>query len=790
MKKLLIFCTGVLLTFLLAKLLPQGPGDLPSSQISIHHYLGRRLTPDRKHAIDEAVICTDDRWSWGFPHALRANGLSAVLFPLRISVNHFPVMIKGGFRYPSHWVLESEIDSAKSNLAANPLRLGFPQPFASFSVNGNEWDPIDGCPVAGTGWFSESPRHWYGVDLGESQVLLSAVLEFLETDQVHLPESFYLEHEVNGIWVNIPEQLFFPGKPAAGPNLVRFPRIRIQKIRVVLHSPGQVGLVNFQLQGEGTQLPLVTEEKFITADNVLCSGFTIQNQSWQSPLTIDISGLTPWAEFADGDCLCGQLPEGNIVLALAGLTPPDLSHEIKFRLQLQPREKKQFRFVIAFDADLKSAREKAQKWVTRHLPVSQQIQNFDAWFQRNIPFFLSSNRDLNHAWYEAWVVLRQQLLQANAPNYTFCPPGTEIADTTIFEVNQFIQEIRWLRNPDLAWNFIKNFQKAVLAESTRPASASGAFLVSGICDLNQVHPDREYLASQLEWIQTSMQRLIETRDLNRNYLLEIDEGSTIAGFLPEPDLLVRQIEPVGLNAEFFQACQALETGYRFCGLNLNHEILSPKIKHAFTEKNWSPVHHFFFPADAATGAPVFDFKPSALTPFRYDLADSMHLSIWEHLLPRIRQSISQENKNLPAVDALLHTWQRFSNGPVTSEDLEIIFHKYFGPDRTDRQNEVVPAFPGRFLAIRPMINLITTGIVGITPEAETDRLVLHPALPGRNLSFFVLENINYHGRQLTIIWDRPDETDYFQDHRSGFDIYLDGKRIQSSPRLERIGVAL
>jgi len=487
------------------------------------------------------------------------------------------------------------------------------------------------------------------------------------------------------------------------------------------------------------------------------------------------------------------VPEGNIVLAVNGFSVPDISdQQIKLKFELAPRAKKQIRLVFGLDTDLKVAREKAEKWAVQHLPVLQQIQNFDSWFVRNIPFFLSSNRDLNHAWYEAWVVLRQQLLQANAPDFAFGTPGSEIPDTTVFEVNQFIREIRWLRNKDLAWNFVKNFQQTALTETPRTASASGTFLISGIRDINQVHPDREFFTGQLGFFEASLQRLIEPRDLNRNYLLEIAEAPAIAGFAPEPDLPMRRIEPVGLNAEFFQACQALEAGRRNCGAETDGELLGPKINRAFAERNWSPTHHFFFPADASSGAPVFDFEPAGLKPFLYDLADSTHLSAWAHVLPRIRQRLSPENEDwpAPAPEALLHTWQRFTNSPVTSTDLEIIFNKYFAPHRTNRQNEVMPACPGRFQAIRPAINLITTGIVGITPEAETGRLVLHPALPGRNLEFFVLENLNYHGRNLTIIWDRPDETDYFQDHRSGFDIYLDGKRIQSSPRLERVVVAL
>jgi hypothetical protein len=50
-------------------------------------------------------------------------------------------------------------------------------------------------------------------------------------------------------------------------------------------------------------------------------------------------------------------------------------------------------------------------------------------------------------------------------------------------------------------------------------------------------------------------------------------------------------------------------------------------------------------------------------------------------------------------------------------------------------------------------DLLITGVVGLRPRAD-DLLELHPLLPPGTWDWFALDGVSYHGRTLTILWDR------------------------------------
>jgi mannosylglycerate hydrolase MGH1-like protein/glycosyl hydrolase family 65 len=83
------------------------------------------------------------------------------------------------------------------------------------------------------------------------------------------------------------------------------------------------------------------------------------------------------------------------------------------------------------------------------------------------------------------------------------------------------------------------------------------------------------------------------------------------------------------------------------------------------------------------------------------------------------------------------------------------------------------------------VNLVITGVVGLRPRAD-DSVVVNPLAPSE-WAFFALDNVRYHGRRLTILWDRTG-TRY---HRGrGLTIVADGRVVARATRLERLAVRL
>jgi hypothetical protein len=76
-------------------------------------------------------------------------------------------------------------------------------------------------------------------------------------------------------------------------------------------------------------------------------------------------------------------------------------------------------------------------------------------------------------------------------------------------------------------------------------------------------------------------------------------------------------------------------------------------------------------------------------------------------------------------------------------------------------------------------DLIISGLVGIRP-AEDNTLTVHPLLPDGIWNYFCLENLPYHGKKITVIYDRNGKK---YGKGKGLTVWANGKQIASSPIL-------
>lgn len=79
------------------------------------------------------------------------------------------------------------------------------------------------------------------------------------------------------------------------------------------------------------------------------------------------------------------------------------------------------------------------------------------------------------------------------------------------------------------------------------------------------------------------------------------------------------------------------------------------------------------------------------------------------------------------------------------------------------------------------VNLLVTGVVGLRPRAD-DSVEVNPLAPSE-WAYFALDDVWYHGRRLTVIWDR-DGTRYGRGR--GLTLLADGQVIASAPGLQRV----
>lgn len=79
-------------------------------------------------------------------------------------------------------------------------------------------------------------------------------------------------------------------------------------------------------------------------------------------------------------------------------------------------------------------------------------------------------------------------------------------------------------------------------------------------------------------------------------------------------------------------------------------------------------------------------------------------------------------------------------------------------------------------------DLIITGLVGLRPRAD-DIIEVNPLLPDNKWDWFCLDNVLYHGKIVTIIWDKTG-TKYKKG--KGLSVWVNGKKIAASLQLNKL----
>jgi hypothetical protein len=83
-------------------------------------------------------------------------------------------------------------------------------------------------------------------------------------------------------------------------------------------------------------------------------------------------------------------------------------------------------------------------------------------------------------------------------------------------------------------------------------------------------------------------------------------------------------------------------------------------------------------------------------------------------------------------------------------------------------------------------DLVIAGLVGIVPH-EDDVVEINPLLPTGTWDWFCLDKVPYHGKLLSIVWDRTGEK---YNKGKGLRIFANGKEIGHADDLSQLQVKL
>ena len=120
--------------------------------------------------------------------------------------------------------------------------------------------------------------------------------------------------------------------------------------------------------------------------------------------------------------------------------------------------------------------------------------------------------------------------------------------------------------------------------------------------------------------------------------------------------------------------------------------------------------------------------------------------------------------------------------PWIDEDLDPYTGQWLARLRKLDSANVEKRYRGKDYNHSSYCDLIISGLVGLRPRSD-DIVEVSPLVPEDTWRWFCLDNVLYHGRIITIVWDK-NGTKYGKG--AGLRVYANGKQIAHCDRLERV----
>lgn len=478
------------------------------------------------------------------------------------------------------------------------------------------------------------------------------------------------------------------------------------------------------------------------------------------------------------------------------------------------------------------------------------------WYRHNIPFFETSDRQLQQVYYYRWSVFRAHQRDLGERGYITTEflddvswqrePYASLNDATAFH----IYEGRWLRDRRYVADYIdflysgggndRHFSESIadavwaryLVDHDRTAALSHLDAMRHIYNLWDDHYD---FAKGLYWIEPLLDATEYTissidasggedgfrggdafrpsinsymfanaRAISRLAALKGD-GQTARDYAGRAKALKTQVEQALWNDGFghFVDRYKVDNAYVHYWQPIRGRELVGYLPWAFglasdTPERAKAWRHLLSPSQLSGPAGLRTVEPSYpfyMRQFRYDHEAQGRECQWNGPVWPF-----QTTQVLTGMANLLHDYHQ---GEVTRSDYVRLLRQYaqlhYQGDTLDLEEDYDPA-TGKPIVGLPRshhynhsgyVDLIISGLVGLRPRSD-DVLEIDPLVPASATDpqfqrWFALQDVPYHGRRVTVLFD-ADGHHYRQGR--GLFLFVDGRQVAHSATLGRLRVPL
>jgi hypothetical protein len=461
--------------------------------------------------------------------------------------------------------------------------------------------------------------------------------------------------------------------------------------------------------------------------------------------------------------------------------------------------------------------------------IVQAIPNAQAWdwMKKNVPLFECPQKNFEEMYYYRWWMLRKHIKETPVGyvmtefliNRSYADKYNMIACA----IGHHVYESRWLHNKAYLNQYIRAWYRGNEGQPMRQLRKFSSWTADALFNKYKVDGDREYLLDM-------------TSDLEADFTAW-DDHLLPSGLYWQEDVRDGMEESISggrkkqyarptINSYMYGNAKALAEIARLKGdkpLAEQYEAQATAIKNRVQAQLWHTDSLFFetlrapgewAPVREAIGfIPWYFNLPDAgkgyeqawlqvsnprgfLAPYGLTTAERRHPefrthgccncewdgAVWPFASAQTLTALANYMNNYPAPLVGDSTYFRLLELYVESQ-----YHRgrpYVGEylDETTGYWLKGDQERSRYYNHSTFNDLMITGLAGLRPRADSV-LEVNPLIPQDKWDWFCLDYVPYHGKILTIVWDKTGEKYH---HGKGFYVLADGKRIAHADTLQKI----
>lgn len=466
--------------------------------------------------------------------------------------------------------------------------------------------------------------------------------------------------------------------------------------------------------------------------------------------------------------------------------------------------------------------------------IKQAIPNDSAWawMQQNIPLFECPQQNFEEIWYFRWWTLRKHIKKTEK-GFVFTEFLVQRSYADKYNLissalGHHIYESRWLHDKRYMDDNLHVWYRGNEGKPMKKLRAYSNWAIDAIYNRYLVNGDKKFVVDLLPDLEQDYAGWEQERKLPGGLFWQYDVRDameeTISGGRRE-----KNPRP-SINSYMYGSARALAKIARLSGgapaaLNPVYDAKADSLKFLVQSKLWSDKHQFFEVLKEQGDTLANVREAIGFIPWYFNLPDTQYNAAWttvndtrhfcapfglttadrSHPQFRTHGCCNCEwdgavwpfatSQTLTAMANLLNNYRQHIVGDTSYFDLletyvESQYYRgrpYVGEYLDEKTGYWLKGDQerSRYYNHSTFNDLIITGLVGLRPRAD-NILEVNPLVPDNKWDWFCLDNVLYHGKIITIIWDK---TGLKYKKGKGLSVWVEGKKIASTMDLSRIEIA-